>query len=63
MPGAHDLSMRICAAMAQKERALISARTNAALATDGGQDPTARAVQAGSQAAQRAARRLALEVD
>jgi DNA invertase Pin-like site-specific DNA recombinase len=32
MPGADDLMMRIYAAMAQKERELISARTKAALA-------------------------------
>ena len=32
MPGANDLMMRIYAAMAQTERALISARTKAALA-------------------------------
>lgn len=32
MPGADDLMMRIYAAMAQKERELISARTTAALA-------------------------------
>ena len=33
MPGADDLMMRIYAAMAQKEHALISERTRAALAT------------------------------
>ncbi|TCI00785.1 hypothetical protein EJV46_00990 [Roseococcus sp. SYP-B2431] len=32
MPGADDLMVRIYAAMAQKERELISARTKAALA-------------------------------
>ncbi len=32
MPSANDLMMRICAAMAQKERELISKRTRAALA-------------------------------
>lgn len=78
MPGADDLMMRIYAAMAQKERELISARTKAALAAakargailggDRGWRPTggpdaARASQARSQAAQQAAHRVALEIE
>jgi DNA invertase Pin-like site-specific DNA recombinase len=78
MPGADDLMMRIYAAMAQKERELISARTKAALAAAkargavlggdrgwrpiGGPD-AARAAQARCQAAQRAAHRVALEIE
>jgi DNA invertase Pin-like site-specific DNA recombinase len=78
MPGADDLMMRIYAAMAQKERELISARTKAALAAakargtvlggDRGYRPTRRpdaaaAAQARRLEAERAAHRLALEVD
>jgi DNA invertase Pin-like site-specific DNA recombinase len=78
MPGADDLMLRIYAAMAQKERELISARTKAALAAakargkvlggDRGWRPTAgpdtaRAALARSQTAQRAAHRLAIEMD
>jgi DNA invertase Pin-like site-specific DNA recombinase len=78
MPGADDLMMRIYAAMAQKERELISARTKAALAAakargtvlggDRGYRP-ARGPDAGAAAAmrrltaQRAAHRLALEIE
>lgn len=78
MPGADDLMMRIYAAMAQKERELISERTRAALAAakargavlggDRGYRPAAGpdAVAAGlvrRQTAEQAAYRLALEVD
>jgi DNA invertase Pin-like site-specific DNA recombinase len=78
MPGADDLMMRIYAAMAQKERELISARTKAALAAakargtvlggDRGYRPAkgpnaAAAAQTRRQEAERAAHRLALEVD
>ena len=77
MPGADDLMMRIYAAMAQKERELISARTKAALAAakargtvlggDRGYRPAggpyaAAASQARRLEAERAAHRLALEV-
>jgi DNA invertase Pin-like site-specific DNA recombinase len=78
MPGADDLMMRVYAAMAQKERELISERTRAALAAakargrvlggDRGYRPPAgpdAAVAAGARrkAAERAAHRLALELD
>jgi DNA invertase Pin-like site-specific DNA recombinase len=78
MPGADDLMMRIYAAMAQKERELISERTRAALAAakargkvlggDRGYRPMAgpdaeAATRARREAAERAAHRLALEVD
>src|SRR3954470_13652295 len=78
MPGADDLMMRIYAAMAQKERELISERTRAALAAakargsslggDRGYRPAAgpdaaAAAQARRDAAERAAHRLALEVE
>jgi DNA invertase Pin-like site-specific DNA recombinase len=78
MPGADDLMMRIYAAMAQKERELISERTRAALAAakargsslggDRGYRPAAgpdaaTAAQARRQAAEQAAHRLALEVE
>jgi DNA invertase Pin-like site-specific DNA recombinase len=78
MPGADDLMMRVYAAMAQKERELISDRTKAALAAakargarlggDRGHRPTAGPdSQAASVArrgmAERAAHRLLLEVD
>ncbi|MDB5377732.1 MAG: Resolvase domain [Rubritepida sp.] len=78
MPGADDLMMRIYAAMAQKERELISARTKAALAAakargtvlggDRGYRPTmgpdaAAAAQARRLEAERVAHRLALEVE
>jgi DNA invertase Pin-like site-specific DNA recombinase len=78
MPGADELMLRIYAAMAQKERELISARTTAALAaakargaTLGGdrgwrpvQGPDAgRASLARRETAQRAAHRLMLEVE
>ena len=56
MPGADDLMMRIYAAMAQKERELISERTRAALAA-------AKARGATRGAAGRAAHRLALEIE
>jgi DNA invertase Pin-like site-specific DNA recombinase len=77
MPGADDLMMRIYAAMAQKERELISERTQAALAAakargkalggDRGYRPasgpdTAAAAAARQQTAERAAHRLALEM-
>jgi DNA invertase Pin-like site-specific DNA recombinase len=78
MPGADDLMMRIYAAMAQKERELISARTKAALAAakargtvlggDRGYRP-ARGPDAASAAmarrleADRAAHRLTLEME
>ena len=78
MPGADDLMMRIYAAMAQKERELISERTRVALAAakargkalggDRGYRPSggpdaAVAAQARREAAGRAAHRLALELD
>jgi DNA invertase Pin-like site-specific DNA recombinase len=78
MPGADDLMMRIYAAMAQKERELISERTRAALRAakargavlggDRGYRPVdgpsaAAATQARRTAAERAAHRLALEVE
>jgi DNA invertase Pin-like site-specific DNA recombinase len=78
MPGADDLMMRVYAAMAQKERELISERTKAALAAakargkvlggDRGYRPTtgpdaAAAAQARREAAERAAHRLALGVE
>ena len=77
MPGADDLILRIYAAMAQKERELISERTRAALAAakargkvlggDRGYRPAAgpdaaAAVQARREAAERAAHRLSLEL-
>ena len=77
MPGADDLMMRIYAAMAQKERELISERTRAALAAakargrvlggDRGHRPTVgpdsgAAAVARGVAAGRAAHRLLLEV-
>ena len=78
MPGADDLMMRVYAAMAQKERELISERTKAALALakargarlsgDRGYQPLA-GPDSGSTAvarratAERAAHRLLLEVD
>jgi len=77
-PGADDLMMRIYAAMAQKERELISERTRAALGAakargrvlggDRGYRPTVgpdavAAAQARHEAAERAAHRLALEVE
>jgi DNA invertase Pin-like site-specific DNA recombinase len=78
MPGADDLMMRIYAAMAQRERELIGERTRAALAAakargvalggDRGHRPLAppnsqAAVVARAMAADRAAHRLALEVE
>jgi DNA invertase Pin-like site-specific DNA recombinase len=78
MPGADDLMMRIYAAMAQKERELISERTRAALAAakargkalggDRGYRPgvgpdAAAAVLARRTGAERTAHRLALEVE
>jgi DNA invertase Pin-like site-specific DNA recombinase len=78
MPGADDLMMRVYAAMAQRERELISARTRAALAAakargavlggDRGYRPTvgpnaSAAATARVQAAERVAHRLALEVE
>jgi DNA invertase Pin-like site-specific DNA recombinase len=77
MPGADELMLRIYAAMAQKERELISERTRAALAAakargkalggDRGYRPATGqdgsvAAQAHRQAAEQAAHRLALEV-
>jgi DNA invertase Pin-like site-specific DNA recombinase len=78
MPGADDLMMRVYAAMAQKERELISQRTKAALGAakargarlggdmcyrpTGGPDSGAAAV-ARRVAAEQAAHRLLLEVD
>jgi DNA invertase Pin-like site-specific DNA recombinase len=78
MPGADDLMMRIYAAMAQKERELISERTRAALAAAKargavlggdrgyrpkiGPDATA-AAQVRRHTAEQAAHRLMLEVD
>ena len=77
MPGADDLMMRVYAAMAQRERELISGRTQAALAAakargvalggdrgyrpPGGPDAAAAAL-ARRVAAERAAHRLALEI-
>jgi len=78
MPGADDLMMRIYAAMAQKERELISERTRAALAAarargralggDRGYRPVAgpdsrAATQARRETAERTAHRLLLEVE
>ena len=78
MPGADDLMMRIYAAMAQKERELISERTRAALTAakargaklggDRGYRPAAgpdaaAAAVARRGAAERAAHRLALEIE
>jgi len=78
MPGADDLMMRIYAAMAQKERELISERTKAALAAakargarlggDRGYRPfegpdCGAAAVARRAAAERAAHRLLLEVE
>jgi len=78
MPGADDLMMRVYAAMAQKERELISERTRAALAAarargavlggDRGWRPpsppcAAAAAGARREQASRTAHRLALEVD
>jgi DNA invertase Pin-like site-specific DNA recombinase len=78
MPGADDLMMRIYAAMAQKERELISERTRAALAAakargkalggDRGYRPptgpdTAAAAMARREAAEQAAHRLLLQVE
>jgi DNA invertase Pin-like site-specific DNA recombinase len=77
MPGADDLMMRIYAAMAQKERELISERTRAALAAakargkalggDRGYRPAAgpdaaAAAAARREAADQVAHRLALEM-
>jgi DNA invertase Pin-like site-specific DNA recombinase len=67
MPGADDLMMRIYAAMAQKERELISARTKAALAaakargTMLGGDRGNRPARGPDAAAAAAARRLEAE--
>ncbi len=78
MPGADDLMMRIYAAMAQKERELISERTKAALGAakargiclggDRGYRPSAgpnshAAAVSRREAAEQAAHRLLLEVD
>lgn len=78
MPGADDLMMRVYAAMAQKERELISERTKAALAAakvrgaclggDRGYRPatgpdSGAASVARREAAERAAYRLLLEVE
>jgi len=78
MPGADDLMMRMYAAMAQKERELISARTKAALAAakargavlggDRGYRPqsgpdAAAAARVRREGAERAAHRLVLEVE
>jgi DNA invertase Pin-like site-specific DNA recombinase len=60
MPGADDLMVRIYAAMAQKERELIGERTRAALAAA---KARGRALGARREAAERAAHRLALEVE
>ena len=77
MPGADDLMMRVYAAMAQKERELISERTRAALAAakargavlggDRGYRPSAppcaaRAAKVRRDEAERAAHRLVLEI-
>lgn len=77
MPGADDPMMRVCAAVAQKERELIGERTRAALAAAkargralggdrgyrpaGGPDAAA-AAHARRETAERAAHRLVLEV-
>jgi DNA invertase Pin-like site-specific DNA recombinase len=78
MPGADDLMMRVYAAMAQKERELISERTRAALAAarargvvlggDRGWRPpkppcASAAAQARQEEATRSAHRLALELE
>lgn len=78
MPGADDLMMRIYAAMAQKERELISARTKAALAAakargtvlggDRGYRPSsgpdaAAAARVRREGAERSAYRLVLEME
>ena len=78
MPGADDLMMRVYAAMAQKERELISERTRAALAAakargavlggDRGYRPavapcTARAAMQRGEAADTVAHRLLLEIE
>jgi DNA invertase Pin-like site-specific DNA recombinase len=77
MPGADDLMMRVYAAMAQKERELISERTRAALAAArargtvlGGdrewrppRPPCAAAASSRAEQATRTAHRLALEVE
>lgn len=78
MPGADDLMMRVYAAMAQKERELISERTRAALAAarargavlggDRGWRPpvppcAAAAAEARQEEATRTAHRLAMEVE
>ncbi len=78
MPGADELMLRIYAAMAQKERELIAERTRAALAAakargavlggDRGHRPTtgpdaAAASLARGVAAERAAHRLALDIE
>jgi DNA invertase Pin-like site-specific DNA recombinase len=78
MPGADDLMMRVYAAMAQKERELISERTRAALAAakawgralggDRGYRPAsgpdaAAAALARREAAERTAHRLTLEFE
>ena len=78
MPGADDLMMRVYAAMAQKERELISERTRAALAAvkargavlggDRGYRPSAgpcaaAAASARGDVAARAAHRLSLEIE
>lgn len=78
MPGADDLMMRVYAAMAQKERELISERTRAALAAakargkslggDRGYRPTVgpdtgASAEARREAAERAAYRLHLEIE
>ena len=78
MPGADDLMMRVYAAMAQKERELISGRTRQALAAakargtrlggDLGYRPSAgpnaaAATDARRKAAERAAHRLRLEIE
>jgi DNA invertase Pin-like site-specific DNA recombinase len=78
MPGADDLMMRVYAAMAQKERELISERTRAALLAarargrrlggDRGYRPAAgpdaaAAAEARREAAERAAHRLHLEIE
>jgi DNA invertase Pin-like site-specific DNA recombinase len=78
MPGADDLMMRVYAAMAQKERELISERTRAALGAakargarlggDRGYRPmrgpdSGAAAVARRETAERAAHRLLLEID